>query len=116
MVTDKATAKCSGGRSFSTRDEGNRPDTTLEGLSALKPVIDGGSVSAAIRASFPTALRRACSWKQRPPVVADFSHSASIEHDRHRMRSRRNGYRPVHAIPQLLKLHGLRVGDIGCGN
>ena len=29
-----------------TKDEGNRPDTTLEGLASLKPVIEGGVVTA----------------------------------------------------------------------
>src|SRR5882762_1393239 len=29
-----------------TKDEGNRPDTTLDGLGALKPVIEGGVVTA----------------------------------------------------------------------
>lgn len=28
------------------RDEGNRPDTTLDGLQSLKPVIEGGVVTA----------------------------------------------------------------------
>jgi acetyl-CoA C-acetyltransferase len=29
-----------------TRDEGNRPDTTMEGLASLKPVREGGFITA----------------------------------------------------------------------
>ena len=41
-VTDKTTGETSLLEVVLTRDEGNRPDTTLEGLAALKPVRQGG--------------------------------------------------------------------------
>jgi acetyl-CoA acetyltransferase family protein len=46
VVADKATGKISYRKVALEHDEGNRPDTTLEGLAALNPVIDSGSVTA----------------------------------------------------------------------
>src|ERR1700753_3457546 len=45
-VTDKATGVVSYREATLARDEGNRPDTTLEGLLNLKPVRENGSITA----------------------------------------------------------------------
>jgi acetyl-CoA C-acetyltransferase len=45
-VTDKATGKTSEKEVTLDRDEGPRPDSTLAGLAALKPVYEGGTVTA----------------------------------------------------------------------
>ena len=45
-ATDKATGQVSDKTITLTKDEGNRPETTLEGLAALKPVVEGGSITA----------------------------------------------------------------------
>lgn len=45
-VTDKATQAVSEHEVTLERDEGPRPDTTLEGLSKLKPVYEGGTTTA----------------------------------------------------------------------
>ncbi|MDP2379621.1 MAG: acetyl-CoA C-acyltransferase, partial [Pseudohongiella sp.] len=45
-VADKATGEISFRTVRLTKDEGNRPETTLEGLSSLKPVIEGGCITA----------------------------------------------------------------------
>ena len=45
-VTDKATGQTSNREVVLDRDEGPRPDTTLEKLAALKPVTDGGYITA----------------------------------------------------------------------
>jgi acetyl-CoA acetyltransferase len=45
-VKDKATGAVSHRTVTLEQDEGNRPDTTLAGLAALKPVIEGGVVTA----------------------------------------------------------------------
>jgi acetyl-CoA C-acetyltransferase len=42
LVMDKATGQTSSKEVTLSKDEGNRPDTTLEGLKALKPVFGGG--------------------------------------------------------------------------
>jgi len=46
QVTDKATGATSEREVTLDRDEGPRPDTTLEGLAKLKPVYDGGTTTA----------------------------------------------------------------------
>src|SRR5439155_25595208 len=45
-VVDKATKEVSYREVTLERDEGNRPETTLDGLMSLKPVIEGGVVTA----------------------------------------------------------------------
>jgi len=114
MVTDKATGEVQRRQVVLDRDEGNRPDTTLEGLSALKPVIDGGSVSAGnssqlsdgasacVLMEVATASRRGL---QPLGIYRGMTVTGCAPEEM--------GIGPVHAIPQLLKLHGLRVGDIG---
>ncbi|KAK0332086.1 hypothetical protein LTR94_026310, partial [Friedmanniomyces endolithicus] len=44
LVVDKATGAVSKKAMLLTADEGNRPDTTLEGLQALKPVFASGEI------------------------------------------------------------------------
>ena len=46
QVTDKTTGQTSLVRRTLHADEGNRPDTTLENLSALKPVYENGCITA----------------------------------------------------------------------
>jgi len=46
QVVDKATGQASAKEITLSRDEGNRADTTLEGLKALKPVFGGGDHAA----------------------------------------------------------------------
>src|SRR5690606_35717635 len=45
-VVDKNTGEVSYKTVKLTKDEGNRPETTLEGLAGLKPVIEGGCITA----------------------------------------------------------------------
>lgn len=45
-VQDKATGEISEQEVTRKLDEGNRPDTTLEGLQKLKPVFEGGVITA----------------------------------------------------------------------
>lgn len=102
------------------RDEGNRPNTTLEGLAALKTVFADGAVT-------PRATITAGNASQ-------FSDGASASVLMERRTAERRGvdtlgvYRgmavagvapdemgigPVRAIPQLLERHSLSVDDIG---
>jgi acetyl-CoA C-acetyltransferase len=97
-----------------TKDEGNRPETTLEGLSALKPIngedafitagnssqlSDGASVCVVMSAD--EASRRGL----RPLGRFKGFAVAGCEPDE-------MGVGPVHAVPKLLARHGLSVGDI----
>src|SRR3546814_20550918 len=50
-VTDKATGEATLREVTITKDEGNRPETTLEGLAALPPVRGPGAVVTAGNAS-----------------------------------------------------------------
>ncbi|WP_447739861.1 acetyl-CoA C-acyltransferase [Pseudomonas laurentiana] len=95
------------------QDEGNRPETTLEGLSRLAPVLDGGTVTAG-NASQLSDGASAC-------VLVDARYAA--QHGQTPLGLYRGmavaglapeemGIGPVLAIPKLLKQHGLRVQDI----
>jgi acetyl-CoA C-acetyltransferase len=121
LVTDKATGQTSPKETTLSMDEGNRPDTTLEGLASLKPVFGGGEeieqgrfitagnasqlsdgASASVIMEAKEAERRGLSplgaW--RGMAVA------GCEPDE-------MGIGPVFAVPRLLERHGLTVDDIG---
>ena len=98
-----------------TRDEGNRPDTTLEGLAALQPVMgpeanvtagnasqlsDGASACVVMDAAL--AAERGLKPLGRYVGVA----VAGTEPDE-------MGIGPVFAVPKLLDRFGLTVEDIG---
>lgn len=95
-------------------DEGNRPGTTLEGLSKLKPIMDEGSVSAGNSSQLSDGAS-AC-------VVMSGAEAARLNLE---PLGRFVGYQvvgcepdemgigPALAVPKLLKRHGLTVGDIG---
>jgi acetyl-CoA C-acetyltransferase len=97
------------------KDEGNRPETTLDGLKGLQPVrgpgsvitagnasqlSDGASVSVLMEAG--EAARRGLS----PLGVYRGMAVAGLEPDE-------MGIGPVYAIPKLLKANGLSIDDIG---
>ncbi len=98
-----------------TKDEGNRADTTLEGLKSLQPVLgpdmnitagnasqlsDGASASVLMEASL--AAKKGLTPLGRYVGMA----VAGTEPDE-------MGIGPVFAIPKLLKANGLKMGDIG---
>jgi len=102
------------------RDESNRPDTTLEGLAALKPVHAGGQqiaqgkfITAGNASQFADGASAcvlmsedAASKKNIKPlgVFRGFA-AAGVEPDE-------MGIGPVLAVPRLLSRHGLKVDDI----
>jgi acetyl-CoA C-acetyltransferase len=114
IVVDRASGEKSNKTITISQDEGPRADTTLEGLNALKPVRDGGSVTAG-NASQLSDGASAC-------VVMDADLAASrgikalgyfkgiavagCEPDE-------MGIGPVFVIPKLLARHGLKMDDIG---
>lgn len=113
-IVDRASGEVSYRDAFLERDEGNRPETTLEGLSSLKPVLDGGVVtagnasqlsdgaSAAVFMEASDAFRRGLQplGAYRGMAVAGVA-------------PQEMGIGPVLAVPRLLDRHGLRVSDIG---
>jgi acetyl-CoA acetyltransferase family protein len=96
------------------RDEGARPDTTLEGLAKLKPVIEGGCItagnasqlsdgaSACVLMEGTVAARRGL----KPLGVYKGMAVAGLAPEE-------MGIGPVLAVPKLLRQHGLSVDDIG---
>lgn len=112
-VTDKATGETQYKEVTLSGDEGNRPGTTAENLAALKPVIEGGLITAG-NASQLSDGASAC-------VIM------SADEARHRELEPLGIYRgmavagcapeemgigPIYAIPKLLQRHGLNVSDI----
>jgi len=113
-VTDKQSGHVTLREVLLERDEGNRPETTLEGLRALKPVVDGGVITAG-----------------NASQLSDGASAAVVVHEK--FASRRGmaplgrylgisvagcapeemGIGPVFAVPKLLKQHGLGIDDIG---
>ncbi len=113
-VVDKATGATSLKEVTLSRDEGNRPDTTAAGLSSLKPVIDGGFItagnasqlsdgaSACVVMDGKLAERRGLS----PLGIFRGFATAGLEPDE-------MGIGPVYAVPRLLERAGLKIDDIG---
>jgi acetyl-CoA acetyltransferase family protein len=113
-VADKATGVVSLRDVVLARDEGNRPDTALEGLSALKPVLEGGVVTAGNAsqlsdgASACVLMERGLAERRGLAPLGLYRGMAVAGCAPEEM-----GIGPVYAIPKLLKQHGLRVQDIG---
>jgi acetyl-CoA C-acetyltransferase len=114
VVTDKNTGETSKKTVKLAKDEGNRPDTNMDGLAKLQPVmgpdkwITAGNASqlsdgasAAVVMSDAEAARRGL----KPLGIYKGLVVAGCEPDE-------MGIGPVYAIPKLLKRHGLKVEDI----
>ena len=113
-VADKATGEVTFRQTTLTRDEGNRPDTTAEGLAALKPVRGEGHVITAGNASQLSDGASACvvmeateaSRRGLTPLGALRGLAvAGCEPDE-------MGIGPVFAVPRLLARNALSVDDI----
>ena len=121
LVVDKATGETSRKEITLAKDEGNRADTTLEGLKSLKPVFGSGEeiqqgefitagnasqlsdgASACVIMEAGEAVRRAL----QPLGAYRGMAVAGCEPDE-------MGIGPVYAVPKLLKRHGLTIDDIG---
>jgi len=113
-VVDKATKERSQQEVTLSKDEGNRPGTTLEGLAGLKPVMGDNHVVTAGNASqlsdgasanvlMPLDLAQ----KRGLDVLGVFRGLAVAGCEPDEM-----GIGPVFAVPKLLARHGLKVEDI----
>ena len=114
VVTDKNTGEASKKEVTLGKDEGNRPDTNLEGLAKLQPVmgpdkwITAGNASqlsdgasAAVVMSDAEAAKRGL----KPLGIYKGLVVAGCEPDE-------MGIGPVYAVPPLLKRFGLKMDDI----
>ncbi|MGL4289396.1 MAG: acetyl-CoA C-acyltransferase [Phreatobacter sp.] len=96
-----------------TEDEGIRADTTYEGVSKIRPAIEGGVISAGNASQFSDGASMAIVMdgkmaEQRninPLGIFKGFAVAGCEPDE-------MGIGPVFAVPKLLKRHGLKVEDI----
>jgi len=94
-------------------DEGNRPDTTLEGLAALKPVREGKFITAGNAsqlsdgASACVVMEAKAAEKRGLKALGTFRGFAVAGCEPDEM-----GIGPVFAVPKLLARYGLKVGDI----
>jgi acetyl-CoA C-acetyltransferase len=114
-VVDKETKEVSQKEITLSKDEGNRPETTLEGLQSLQPVmgpgmnITAGNASQLSDGSSAAVLMEAKLAEQRglQPLGRYVGMAvAGTEPDE-------MGIGPVFAIPKLLKQTGLKMDDIG---
>ncbi len=114
LVQDKATGAISKKPVCLENDEGNRPDTTLEGLRSLKPVRSEGHVITAGNASQLSDAASACVVMDSKLAEQRGLHPlglfkglavAGCEPDE-------MGIGPVFAIPRLLERFDLRLHDI----
>ena len=114
LVTDKETGETHEETVTLVRDEGNRPDTSPEGLAALKPVMGEDAIITAGNASQLSDGASACvvmdakgaSRRGLDPlgIYRGFA-VAGCEPDE-------MGIGPVFAVPRLLERDGLRVEDV----
>ncbi len=120
-VMNRETKEISDQQITLTKDQGNRPTTTLEGLQSLKPVFKDGQVigegqcitagnasqlsdgsSASVLMEAKTASKRGLS----PLGIYRGIAVAGTAPDE-------MGIGPVFAVPKLLRAHGLKIDDIG---
>ncbi len=112
-VVDKATKEVSYKDITLSQDEGPRPETTPEGLAALKPVREGGTITAGnasqlsdgASAAVIMSAEMAAKKNLKPMGIFRGFVAAGCEPDE-------MGIGPVFAIPRLLKRHGLKIDDI----
>ncbi|MGY6626957.1 MAG: acetyl-CoA C-acyltransferase [Oceanicaulis sp.] len=121
LVKDKATGEISSQEVTLSKDEGNRPGTTIENLQSLNPVFAHGQqvkegkfitagnasqlsdgASAAVLMEAREAERRGLAPLGRYMGIA----VAGLDPDE-------MGIGPVYAVPKLLKANGLKMDDIG---
>ena len=112
-VMDKETKEISFRDVTLEKDEGNRPDTTLEGLAGLKPVVDGGVITAGNAsqlsdgASAAVVMEADVAEKRGLEPLGIYRGTAVAGCEPDEM-----GIGPVFAVPKLLKATGLAMDDI----
>ena len=95
------------------KDEGNRPDTTIDGLSSLAPVIEDGFITAGNASQLSDGASATVIMEARmaekkglsPLGIYRGTAVAGCEPDE-------MGIGPVFAVPKLLKQTGLNMDDI----
>ncbi|HAS48161.1 acetyl-CoA C-acyltransferase [Gammaproteobacteria bacterium] len=114
LFMDKETKQQSVHDTMLEKDEGNRPSTTLEGLQGLKPVFDGGVITAGNASQLSDGASasvimdsKLAEQKGLQPLGA-YRGMAVAGLDPDEM-----GIGPIYAIPKLLERNNLKMDDIG---
>ena len=113
-VTEKATGQTPLQSVTLTKDEGNRPESSIESLAGLKPVVEGGVVTAGNAsqlsdgASAVVVMERTLAEARGLAPLGRYVGMAVAGTDPDEM-----GIGPVFAVPRLLGRFGLTVDDIG---
>lgn len=113
-VKDNATGEVTYQDATLSKDEGNRPQTTLDSLSGLQPVIEGGCITAGNAsqlsdgASACVVIERALVEQRGLDPLGIYRGIAVAG-----LRPEEMGIGPVLAVPKLLRQHGLKIDDIG---
>jgi len=113
-AADKETSRITTRELTVSADEGIRADTTYEGVSKIRPAMEGGCIAAGNASQFSDGAsacivmdaKTATSRKLKPLGVFRGFAVAGCEPDE-------MGIGPVFAVPKLLKRAGLKVEDIG---
>jgi len=112
-IMDKETKEISFRDVTLEKDEGNRPTTTLEGLAGLKPVRDGGFITAGNAsqlsdgASATVVMEASLAEKRGLEPLGIYRGTAVAGCEPDEM-----GIGPVFAVPKLLERNGLSMDDI----
>jgi acetyl-CoA C-acetyltransferase len=112
-VVDKNTGQETVREVTASEDEGIRPDTTYEGVSQIKPAIEGGCIAAGNASQFSDGASAAVVMSSREAAKRNltplgiFRGFAAAGCDPKEM-----GIGPVFAVPKLLENTGKRVADI----
>ena len=112
-VMDKTSKEISFTDVLLEQDEGNRPDTTLDGLAGLKPVRDNGVITAGNASQLSDGASAAVLMEAKvaskrglePLGIYRGTAVAGCEPDE-------MGIGPIYAIPKLLRRNGLSVDQI----
>ncbi|WP_375285951.1 acetyl-CoA C-acyltransferase [Sphingomonas sp.] len=114
-VTNKETKEVTYKEVTLSKDEGNRADTTLEGLKALKPVLGpdlnitaGNASQLSDGASASVLMEEKLAEQRGLTPLGRYVGMAVAGTDPDEM-----GIGPVFAIPKLLERNGLKMDDIG---
>jgi len=113
-AADKETARIAMKGLTVSADEGIRADTTYEGVSKIRPAMEGGVIAAGNASQFSDGAsacivmdaKTAASRKLKPLGIFRGFAVAGCEPDE-------MGIGPVFAVPKLLKRAGLKVEDVG---
>jgi acetyl-CoA C-acetyltransferase len=112
-VVDKETSRESMREVTVSEDEGIRPDTTYEGVSQIKPAIEGGCIAAGNASQFSDGASAAVVMSDKEAAkrglrpLGIFRGFAVAGCDPREM-----GIGPVFAVPKLLEQTGKKVQDI----